>query len=152
MTSLLPLLLVVHIALAVALVIPSILVPFLLRRGGDRASRFVAVQGRWSGAIGIGLLVTGLGLLAVLGFDLVTRPWLLVALVLYAVTLVLALFVQQPRLRWLGRGAVAVGSGADAVGDPTRREAARRVRYLAYVIAGLTGSIGFLMATKPALW
>ena len=31
-------------------------------------------------------------------------------------------------------------------------ERARRQRYVSYVMAGLVGTIGFLMSTKPVLW
>ena len=72
------------------------------------------------------------------------QPWLLVALVIYALNLGLAYFIQVPRLRSL------IGLRSDT--DPRWPALARRQRYLSYVMAGLVGTIGFLMSTKPALW
>ena len=108
----------------------------------------IALQTRATPVIGVGLVVTGLGLVASLGFDLVSRPWLLVALLVYAANLVLAFFIQRPALRAL------VGlSASDARADASTWAArARRQRYVSYAMAGLTGAIGFLMSTKPTLW
>ena len=72
------------------------------------------------------------------------QPWLLIALVIYALNLGLAYFVQVPRLRGL--------IGLRAESDPRWPLLARRQRYISYVMAGLVGTIGFLMSTKPALW
>ena len=36
--------------------------------------------------------------------------------------------------------------------DPRWPVLARRQRYISYVMAGLVGTIGFLMSTKPELW
>jgi hypothetical protein len=147
-----PLLLVVHIGLAVALLAPSLLLPFLLRRadaaGGpprDPATRMLlAMQGTGSVIIGVGLALTGAGLLATLGLELLGQPWLLVALVLYAGNLLLAGLVSRPNLRRLLR--------IEAGDDATWRRRARQQRYLAYAMAAATGAIGLLMSTKPALW
>lgn len=147
-----PILLVVHIALAIALLAPSLLLPFLLRRaeaGRPPANPLVrtllAMQGSGSLVIGLGLALTGAALLASLGAELLTRPWLLVALVLYAANLLLAAFVSRPNLRRLLR----IGGERD---DEAWRRRARRQRYVAYAMAAATGVIGFLMSTKPALW
>ncbi len=153
MPSLLPLLIAVHVALALALLIPSLLLPFALRRrsAAAGASRdapggvLLALQTRGTPIIGLGLAVTGVGLLATLGFDLLSRPWLLLALGIYGVNLVLAFFVQRPALRAL---LGLHGSGEAA----TWAVRARRQRYLSYVMAGLIGGVGFLMSTKPLLW
>lgn len=147
-----PILLVVHIALAIALLAPSLLLPFVLRRA-DPSGRppnplvraLLAMQGSGSMVIGLGLAVTGAGLLAILGTQLLTRPWLLVALVLYAANLLLAAFVSRPNLRRLLR----IGGEAD---DEAWRRRARRQRYVAYAMAAATGVIGLLMSTKPQLW
>jgi hypothetical protein len=64
--------------------------------------------------------------------------------VIYVLNLGLAYFVQVPRLRRL------IGLRGDA--DPRWPALARRQRYISYVMAGLVGTIGFLMSTKPALW
>lgn len=147
--SFFPVLLVLHICLAVALLLPSVVLPFLLRRGGgiDRnpiARALAAMQGTGSVIIGLGLAITGAGLLAVLGPSLLTQPWLLVALTIYALNLIVAAFIARPNLRRLLR----VGGGDDA----SWQHRARRQRYVAYGMAAATGLIGFLMSTKPELW
>jgi len=92
-----------------------------------------------------GLAITGLGLLAVLGTRLVEQPWLLVALAIYTATMAIAIFIQRPGLRAL----VGLDGGSD---DPVWRQRARRGRYVSYAMAGLVGTIAFLMTTKPELW
>jgi hypothetical protein len=148
-----PVLLVAHIVLAIALFVPSLLLPFAFRarRGSlhpERSGAFtrflLALQARGTVWIGVGLAITGLGLVASLGFTILSQPWLLVALVAYALNLGLAYFVQVPRLRSL------IGLRGDA--DPRWPALARRQRYISYVMAGLVGTIGFLMSTKPVLW
>lgn len=145
-----PLLLATHIVLAVSLLLPSVLLPFLLRRADgprqDGLTRtLMAMQGTGTLVIGLGLALTGIAMLAILGPQLVTQPWLLVALVLYALNLAVAAFVSRPNLRRL------VGLGTD--GDPAAwQRRARRQRYVAYGMAAGIGIIGFLMSTKPALW
>jgi hypothetical protein len=94
--------------------------------------------------IGAGLALTGLGLVAALGPTLLQQPWLLVALVIYALNLGLAFFIQRPNLRRL----IGVKAAAD---DGVWRERAKRQRYVSYLMAGLVGVIGFLMSTKPSL-
>ncbi|HEY7526204.1 MAG TPA: hypothetical protein VIA82_05175 [Candidatus Limnocylindria bacterium] len=146
-----PILLVIHIALAVSLLAPSLLLPFLLRRSpvgppANPAMRLLlAMQGTGSVVIAIGLALTGIGLVLVLGTQLLGQPWLLVALVIYAVNLVVAAFVSRPNLRRL----LWPGTGADDVAWQRR---ARTQRYVAYGMAAATGVIGFLMSTKPELW
>ena len=148
-----PIFLVVHIALAIALLAPSLLLPFAFRarRGSlnpERSNRFVrfllALQARATLWIGVGLALTGIGLVASLGFSILRQPWLLVALAIYAVTLGVGYFVQVPRLRSL----IGLRNGS----DPRWPSLARRQRYISYVMAGLVGTIGFLMSTKPVLW
>jgi hypothetical protein len=147
-----PLLLVLHIGLAVALLAPSLLLPFLLRRadatGGPPRKPLtrllMGMQGTGSVVIAVGLALTGAGLLALLGTQLLGQPWLMVALVLYAANLLVAAFVSRPNLRRLLR--------MNAGDDGTWRRRARQQRYLAYVMAAATGVIGLLMSTKPALW
>jgi hypothetical protein len=147
-----PLLLVLHIGLAVALLAPSLLLPFLLRRA-DTAGilprhpvtrLLMSMQGTGSVAIAVGLAVTGAGLLAMLGMELLGRPWLLVALIIYAGNLLLAVLVSRPNLRRLLR--------IEAGDDGTWRRRARQQRYVAYAMAAATGVIGLLMSTKPTLW
>jgi hypothetical protein len=92
--------------------------------------------------IGAGLAITGLGLVAALGPSLLQQPWLLAALVIYALNLGLAFFIQRPNLRRL----IGMNAAAD---DGVWRERAKRQRYVSYLMAGLVGVIGFLMSTKP---
>jgi hypothetical protein len=148
-----PLVLLAHIALALALFIPSLLLPFTFRarrgslnaeRLGGLARTLLAIQSRGTTWIGLGLALTGIGLVAMLGGAVLQQPWLLVALAIYAINLGLAYFVQVPRLRSL----IGLRSGS----DPRWPALARRQRYISYVMAGLVGTIGFLMSTKPALW
>ena len=150
MIQFLPLILAVHITLAIALFLPSILLPLVLRRRpGEQASgRFVRtllwIQAHGTVVIGAGLAITGVLLLTVLGPSLLAQPWLLVALTIYALNLALAFFIQRPNLRRLLR----LGAGDDA----TWRRRARRQRYVSYAMAALVGTIGVLMSTKPTLW
>ena len=148
-----PILLVTHVVLAIALFLPSFLLPFAFRarrgslkpEGSGPFVRFLlALQSKGTLWIGVGLAITGIGLLASLGFRMLEQPWLLVALAIYAFNLGLAYFVQVPRLRSL------IGLRGEA--DPRWPTLARRQRYISYVMAGLVGTIGFLMSTKPTLW
>lgn len=149
--SLFPILLATHIALAVSLLAPSVILPFLLRRDraaeppGPASRALMTVQGGGSLVIGAGLALTGAALLVNLGLGLLSQPWLLVALSLYAANLLVAAFVSRPNLRRL------LGIGA-TTSDATWRARARRQRYLAYGMAATTGLIGVLMSTKPDLW
>jgi hypothetical protein len=152
MASYLPVLLATHIALAIGLFLPSILLPFALRtRRATVESGSGLVQGLlWAQAhgtvvIGAGLALTGTGLILALGPELLRQPWLLVALVIYASNLAIAFFIQRPGLRRL----VGIRAAAD---DRAWQERARRQRYLSYLMAGLVGTIGFLMSSKPVLW
>jgi hypothetical protein len=147
-----PLLLAVHVTLAISLLLPSLLLPFLLRqtspdtRQPQGATRvLLAMQGTGSLVIAIGLALSGTGLLILLGAQLITRPWLIVALIIYAANLAMAAFVARPNLRRL------VGIGAEGDTEAWKRRA-RRQRLVAYAMAGATGLIGLLMSTKPELW
>ena len=141
------LVLVAHIALALSLLLPAILLPLVIRRDGPEAAPgrlqtlLVAAQGRWAPLIGLGVALSGAALVVAMGLEVIRAPWLLVALAIYALTLALAMFIQRPRLRTL------IGLGA---GD--RTGAARRLRSVSYVMAALIGAIGFLMMAKPQLW
>jgi uncharacterized membrane protein len=102
-------------------------------------------QSNGSAVIGAGLAVTGGGLVLSLGTSLMRQGWLLIALTIYVVTLGIALFVQRPNLRAL--------IGIRAAADDARWQAwAQRQRYVSYLMAGLVGTIGFLMSSKPVLW
>ena len=145
-----PILLAVHITLAVALLLPSVLLPFVLRRStgepGPLTRALMAIQGTGTLAIAGGLALTGGTMLWILGPELLTQPWLLVGLVLYAINLAVAAFVSRPNLRRL------VGLGGSEADDATWRRRARQQRYVAYGMAAAIGVIGFLMSTKPDLW
>jgi hypothetical protein len=147
-----PILLVAHIILAISLILPSILLPFALRTRRatvESESRVVHsllwAQTHGTLAIGVGLALTGIGLIAALGSSMLEQPWLLVALTIYFVNLGIAFFVQRPNLRRL----IGIRAAAD---DKTWLERAKRQRYVSYLMAGMVGAIGFLMSSKPVLW
>ena len=148
-----PVLLVAHVALAISLLLPSLVLPFLLRgsepddsrRPGRLGSFLLNLQGTGSAVIGAGLAITGAGLLVVLGPDLLRKPWLLAALSIYAANLLVAGFVSRPNLRRLLRK----GNSETLTDGEAWRRGARRQRLLAYAMALATGIIGFLMSTKP---
>lgn len=150
--NLFPVLLSVHIALAISLFLPSILLPFALRtrratvESESRAVRTLLwAQSHGTIIIGAGLALTGIGLVTVLGPAMLQQPWLLVALAVYAANLVIAFFVQRPNLRRL----IGIKASAD---DRAWKERAKRQRYVSYLMAALVGTIGFLMSTKPVIW
>jgi hypothetical protein len=149
-TTLFPVLLATHVLLAVSLFLPSILLPFALRTrraAVESESGLVRTllwgQSHGTMAIGAGLALTGIGLIASLGPTVLQQPWLLIALVIYALNLGLAFFIQRPNLRRL----IGIKAAAD---DRVWLDRARRQRYVSYLMAGLVGVIGFLMSTKPS--
>jgi hypothetical protein len=146
-----PILLVTHIALAISLLAPSLVLPFLLRRAdatgatdyGPITRGLLVMQGSGSVVIALGVGITGVALLVVLGIELLGKPWLIAALILYAINIVGAAFISRPNLRRLLRM---------DTGDPAAWERrARRQRYMAYGMAAVIGVIGFLMMSKPEL-
>ena len=147
-----PILLVTHIALAVALLLPSVLLPFILRhsdgqqRPGTATRVLMAMHVTGTLIIGTGLALTGAAMLWILGPELLTQPWLIVALTLYAINLIVAAVIARPNLRRL------VGLSRSGADDDTWRRRATQQRYVAYGMAGVIGVIGFLMSTKPDLW
>lgn len=145
-----PVLLVTHIGLAVALLLPSVLLPFVLRRSdrdpGVVTRSLMAMQGTGTLIIATGLAITGTAMLLLLGPELLTRPWLLVALTLYGTNLVVAAVISRPNLRRL------IGLSMAGADDDTWSRRARQQRYVAYGMASVIGVIGFLMSTKPNLW
>lgn len=147
-----PILLATHIVLAVALLLPSVVLPFVLRHAdGDEAPGGVAralmvLQGTGTLVIGAGVALTGVGLLFTLGAELLEQPWLLVALTLYAINLGVAAFVSRPNLRRL------IGLGSSLDDEAAWRRRARTQRWVAYGMAAAIGVIAFLMSTKPDLW
>jgi hypothetical protein len=145
-----PVLLAIHVTLAVSLLLPSVVLPFLLRRSagepGPVARLLMAMQGTGTVLISLGVAATGVAMLWILGPQLLTQPWLMVALALYALNLATAAFVSRPNLRRL------VGLRQAGADDETWRRRARRQRLVAYGMAGVIGVIGLLMSTKPDLW
>ena len=150
--SLFPVLLVIHITLAIGLFVPSLLLPFTLRARRQATSsesglvqRLLWLQSHGTSVLGAGLVLTGGAMVAILGPQLLSQPWLLAALAIYAGNLAIAFFVQRPNLRRL----VGIRAAAD---DRVWLARAKRQRYVSYAMAGLVGTIGFLMSTKPQLW
>jgi hypothetical protein len=149
--NLFPILLVTHIALALALLLPSVLLPFALRSKGPAPgqSRFGRVllwlQSNGTLIIGAGLAVTGVGMLLILGPVLLTQFWLQLALALYAGNLILAFFIQRPGLRRL----LGMNPNQSEQARQRWKTWARRQRYVSYVMAGGIGLIAFLMSTRP---
>ncbi|HUR16660.1 MAG TPA: hypothetical protein VMZ33_05205 [Candidatus Limnocylindrales bacterium] len=148
-----PVLIAIHVTLAISLFLPSILLPFALRlRGGQWREQQGSVsralfwlQRNGTLVIGAGLAVTGVAMLTILGPQLLAQPWLFIALLIYATNIVLAFFVQRPALRGLiGMRPLT----SDAERDRWKLWA-RRQRYVSYVMATLVGLIAFLMSTKP---
>jgi hypothetical protein len=152
MASFFPVLLGAHIVLAVGLFLPSILLPFALRTrratvesANGLVRALLWAQTRGTVVVGLGLALTGIGLVATLGGEMLRQPWLVVALTIYFANLAIAFFIQRPSLRRL----VGIRAAAD---DRAWQSRARRQRYLSYLMAGLVGTIGFLMSSKPVLW
>jgi hypothetical protein len=151
-TTLFPYLLAIHITLAISLFVPSIVLPFTLRTrraAADSPSRVMRgllwLQSHGTVVIGLGLALTGLAMVAILGPTLLQQPWLLIALTIYFVNLGIAFFIQRPNLRRL----VGISAARD---DAVWKERAKRQRYVSYLMAGLVGTIGFLMSAKPDIW
>lgn len=148
-STFLPIILVVHLILAIGLFLPSILLPFTLRtrRATVESESGVVRSLLWAQSngtvvIGAGLALTGLALVSIIGPQLFAQPWLLIALTIYFANLAIAFFIQRPNLRRL----VGIKAAAD---DRIWKERARRQRYVSYLMAALVGLIGFLMSTKP---
>ncbi len=159
LSSLFPLILATHITLAIALFVPSLLLPFTLRNRlvnpgyqvpdpGRFVHALLWIQAHGTIVIGAGLALTGGAMITVLGPRMLEQPWLLVALATYGITAVVAFAVQRPTLRRLvRRDQIETDQDRDAW-----RANARRQRYVAYGITTAVGLIAFLMSTKPALW
>ena len=98
--------------------------------------------------------VTGLTLVALIGFDILTRGWLLVSIVLYVILLSIGFLVLIPALRILvpatATSPPTAAEGAAPSGPPPHIVAARdRARVGGMVNAVLVLAIVFLMVTKP---
>ena len=137
----------------ISLVLPSILLPFALRTrratvesGAGSSEALLWAQTHGTIVIGVGLALTGLGLVArrsgrrcssSRGCSSRSRST--------SSTSAIAFFIQRPNLRRL----IGIRAAAD---DETWLERAKRQRYVSYLMAGLVGTIGFLMSSKPVLW
>ena len=148
-----PFLLVAHIILAISLVLPSILLPFALRtrRATVESENGVVQALLWAQthgtiAIGLGLALTGIGL------DRDARLDDAPAAVAAAGPRDL---LRQPRHRVLHPATEPAPARSASAPPPTTRPGSsgrKRQRYVSYLMAGLVGTIGFLMSSKPVLW
>jgi len=157
--SLFPVLLTLHIALAVSLFLPAFLLPFTMRtRGrdgepvvGGRSGGFVRLlvwlEAHGTLIIGAGVAATGVAMLVILGGAFLDQPWLLVALAIYATLLAVAFFIQRPGVRRL----LGLRPAASEEEKERWRARARRQRYVSYLMAGAIGLIGWLMMSKPTI-
>jgi uncharacterized membrane protein len=104
--------------------------------------------------------VTGLGLVLVEGTELLTRLWLLTAIVLYAAALYIAIGLNLPNARRLiemttpppgGPPAGGPPAGAPPPGGPPPELVARvaKARQYGMAMSGLVVVIVFLMVVKP---
>jgi uncharacterized membrane protein len=155
--DLFPILLTAHIILAVSLFVPAFALPFTMRtRGTDGDPVVGGNKGRvvrgliWLEAhgtviIGVGVAITGMGMLFILGTAFLEQPWLLLALSLYAVILLVAFFIQRPGIRRL----LGLREAATEEEKERWRARARRQRYISYGMAAAIGLIGWLMMSKP---
>jgi uncharacterized membrane protein len=99
--------------------------------------------------------VTGLGLVLTEGTELLTRPWLLLAIVLYAIALYIAIGLNLPNLRRLIEMTTPPPGGAPAGGPPPGGpppelvDRVARSRQYGMAMSGLVVVIVFLMVVKP---
>jgi len=99
--------------------------------------------------------ITGLGLVLLEGTELLTRLWLLVAIVLYAIALYIAIGLNLPNLaRLIEMTTPPAGgppAGAPPAGGPPPELMQRfqRARQYGMAMSGLVVVIVFLMVVKP---
>jgi uncharacterized membrane protein len=89
------------------------------------------------------LLVTGLIMVAISGYE-ITTLWILLALILYAIAVLLGIIVYSPTLRKQMQVLEK-----DGPGSATYRALSNRGRVVGIVIAVIVLGIVFLMVTKP---
>jgi uncharacterized membrane protein len=92
------------------------------------------------------LLLTGIAMVLV-GPWLFTTPWILVSLILFAITLVVAAIGYTPTLRKQIQLAETVGAQSQE-----NRRMAKRGTLLGVVLAVLVIAITYFMVQKPPLW
>ena len=157
--SLLPWLLFLHIVGAVIAFGPGFALSFFGAAAG-REPQHANFTLRTSAVIATRLIlplailqgVTGLGLVLLEGTELLTRAWLLVAIVLYAIALYIAIGLNLPNLRRLIELSTPVGAppGPPAGGPPPELIArAARAKQYGQAMSGLVVVIVFLMVVKP---
>ena len=160
LSSLFPAILATHITLAICLLVPSLLLPFTLRNRLRRPERRAGAPGRvvrglsWAQAngtmvIGIGLALTGIAMIAVLGPRMLQQPWLLVSLATYAIAAVIAFVDPAPEPCARSSRGTASRPTPTAPRGETAHGGSGTSRTDSRSAVGL---IGFLMSTKPQLW
>ncbi len=153
-----PYILIAHITFAISLFLPSFLLPFTMRtrtRDGEPVQatpgRFVSLllwlERNGTTIIGLGVLITGLMLIGILGSAFAQQPWLLAGIAIYAGVLIVSFFIQRPGLRKLLR----ISKEATPEEQAKWRERAKRQRYVSYGMAAAVGVIGWLMMAKPGV-
>jgi hypothetical protein len=151
-----PYVLIAHISFAISLFLPSFLLPFTMRTRTRDGEPVQAVPGRFvrgllwlerngTTVIGIGVLVTGLMMLGILGSAFAGQPWLLAGIAIYAGVLIVSFFIQRPGLRTLLR----ISKDATPEEQARWRARAMKQRYISYGMAAAVGVIGWLMMAKP---
>jgi Predicted integral membrane protein (DUF2269) len=110
--------------------------------------------------------ITGVGLILTANIDVMSTPWLLVAIVLYLIALGFALFVQTPTVKQIIKltsgsppaAGVPAGSEGPPAGEPGPgaggpppglMRLVRRVQLGGLFLMALVVSIVFLMVVKP---
>ena len=141
LSSLFPAILATHITLAICLLVPSVLLPFTLRNRSVAPNAAPEHPGRvvrglsWAQAngtmvIGIGLALTGIAMITVLGPRMLQQPWLLVSLATYAIAAVIAFVDPAARrcARLQSRDGIRDRRRPRRVARPRTAAALRRVR------------------------
>jgi uncharacterized membrane protein len=94
--------------------------------------------------------VTGLGLVLLEGTELLSKIWLLLAIVLYGIALYVAIGLNLPNLRRLIELSTPPAAGPPAGGPPPELVArVARSRQYGMATSGLVVVIVFLMVVKP---
>lgn len=152
-----PYILIAHITFALSLFLPNFLLPFTMRSrtrdgggpGQNPPGPFVRglmwLERNGTLFIGIGVLVTGLMMLTILGSAFANQPWLLAGIAIYAGVLVVSFFIQRPGLRRLLR----ISKDASPEEQAKWKHRAMVQRYVSYGMAAAVGVIGWLMMAKP---
>jgi Predicted integral membrane protein (DUF2269) len=161
---LLPIFLYAHVLGAIITFGPAFSSPLIARQAQrmPQSGQFAAVLGQViqsrimiPGAIVQG--ITGVGLILIMGIDLTSAPWrwLVVAIVLYLITITFAIAVQRPavaRMVELTRGMAGAAGGPSPSGPPPELVAtAARLQRGGMLMTLLILLIVFLMVVKPAI-